>query len=170
MISCSFHTTVDFIMKTKSKNQIVVKDGKSTIACWPQEFEHRPTVGDRVKFPENLAKTLKGYHAEGAVSLVEMDQHTGDFQIVLDAECGLATDQRPFVALNASLLPDRIHQQVEDHVRLRLDMPVIEWEDSSETTPVIRLHPFKSELKTPLATLQQELREILNEAVKLAPC
>ena len=157
-------------MKTNAMNKIVVKDVKTKIADWTQEFEHRPTVGDRIKFPENVAKTLEGYQPEATVSLVEMDQNTGDFQIVLDAECNLGTDQRPLVTLNASLLPERIHQQVENHVRQRLNLPVLEWEESSETTPVIRLHPFKSNLKTPLPTLQKELREILDEAVKLAPC
>ncbi|WP_348223636.1 hypothetical protein [Luteolibacter sp.] len=157
-------------MKTKSMNQIVVKDGKSKIANWTQEFEHRPTVGDRVGIPADVAKALKGYQSEATVSLVEMDQQTGDFHIVLEAECNLPADQRPVVTLNASLLPDRIHDQVENLVRQRLEMPVLEWEDSSETTPIIRFHPFQSQPRTPLATLQKELREILNDAVKLAPC
>ena len=147
-----------------------MKDGKSKIACWAQEFEHRPTVGDRLGIPEDVAKTLQGYHTEATVSLVEKDQSTGDFRIEVEAECDLATDQRPLVTLNASLLPERIRSQVEDHVKQRLDLPVLEWAESSETEPVIRLHPFKSHLKTPLATLQQELRGILQDAVKLAPC
>lgn len=157
-------------MNTKSNDQIVVKDGKSKIACWTQEFEHLPTVGDRLKLPEDVAKTLAGYHAEGTVALVEKDHNTGDFRIEVAAECDLAIDQRPLVTLNASLLPERIHCDVEDHVKKRLDLPVLEWEESSLTEPIIRLHPFKSHLKTPLDTLQHELGEILREAVKLAPC
>lgn len=157
-------------MKTKSNDLIVVKDGKSKIASWTQEFEHRPTVGDRLRIPEDVAKTLPGYHAEATVSLVEKDYNTGDCTIDLEAECDLATDQRPLVTLNASLLPERSRREVEDHVRRRLVLPVLEWEESSATEPIIRLHPFKSQLKTPLDTLQHELGEILREAVKLAPC
>lgn len=157
-------------MKTKTMTQIVVKDGKSNIASWTQEFEHRPTVGERVGIPDDVARALEGYEAEAVVALEQMDQNTGDFLIVADAKCNLATDQRAVVTLNASLLPERIHKDVEDHVRRRLELPVIEWEESSETTPVIRLHPFKSNPKTPLDTLQRELREILHRAVQLAPC
>ena|SRR6478672_11207992 len=157
-------------MKTKSINKIVIRDGKTRLAEWTQEFEHRPTVGDRITFPENVARTLQGYRPEAAVCLVEMDQNTGDFQIIVDAECNVPADQRPLVTLNASLLPKRIHQRVENHVRQRLDLPVLEWEESNETTPIVRLHPFKNQLKTPLATLQKELREIHDDAVKLAPC
>ena len=157
-------------MKTNLINQIVVKDGKTKIASWAQEFEHRPTVGDRLRIPDDVAKSLEGYHAEGTVSLVEKDQHTGDYRIEVEAQCDLATDQRPLVTLNASLLPERIHREVEDYLKRCLDLPVLEWEESCETEPIIRLHPFKSQLKTPLATLQRELREILHQAVKLAPC
>ncbi|MES2923519.1 MAG: hypothetical protein V4819_18330 [Verrucomicrobiota bacterium] len=157
-------------MKTKPLDQIVVKDGKTTIATWTQEFEHRPTVGDRIRIPENVAQALVGYQPEATVSQLGMDQNTGDVQIVLDANCSMAADQRPLVTLNASLLPERIRQQVEDHVRQRLDGPVLLWEESSATSPIIRLHPFKSSLKTPQETLQNELRAILGEAVKLAPC
>lgn len=157
-------------MKTKSISQIVVNDDKSRIAEWTQEFEHRPTVGDRIRIPDNVARTLDGYKTEAAVSLVKLDHKTGDFQLVLSAECNLPGNQRPLVTLNASLLPERIHRQVENHLRKRLDLPVLEWAASSETAPIIRLHPFKARPKTPLATLQQELRDILGEAVKLAPC
>jgi hypothetical protein len=157
-------------MNTKNITQVVVKDGRSKIAGWTQEFEHRPTVGDRIRIPDDMALTLKGYDAEAVVSLEEMDQATGDFRIIADASCSLPTDQRAVVTLNASLLPERIRKEVEDHVRQRLDLPVLEWEDSTLTTPVIRMHPFKSQPKTPLDTLQRELREILHKAVALAPC
>jgi hypothetical protein len=127
-------------------------------------------VGDRILIPEDVARTLKGYDPEAVVSLEEMDQTTGDFRIIADALCSLPTDQRAVVTLNASLLPERIRKEVEDHVRRRLDLPVLEWEESTHTTPIIRMHPFKSQLKTPLDTLQHELREILHKAVALAPC
>jgi hypothetical protein len=157
-------------MKTKTINKIVVKDGKSKIASWNQDFEHRPTVGERVKIPAAVAETIKDFKPEATVSLVQMDQTTGDFQIVVDAECKLPTDQRPVVALNASLIPDRIRTDVEGHLRKRLDSPVLDWEESSATTPIIHLHPFKSKLRTPLEKLQAEVGEMVNEAIKLAPC
>lgn len=157
-------------MKTQTNIQIVVQDGKSKITKWTQDFEHCPTVGDRIRIPEARAGDLQGYQPEATVTMVEVDQNTGRFQITAEAECTLPADQRPLVTLNASLLPERIHDQVEKHVRQRLDLPVLEWEESTHTAPIIRLHPFKSHLRTPLDTLQHELRDILNEAVKLAPC
>ena len=157
-------------MNTKTTTQIVIKDGRSKIASWAQEFEHRPTVGDRIRIPDEVALTLEGYDAEATVSLEEIDRTTGDFRIVADAACGLPTDQRPVVTLNGSLLPERIRKEVEDHVRRRLDRPILEWEESSTTTPIIRLHPFKSQLKVSPDTLQHELRDILHKAVALAPC
>lgn len=157
-------------MNTNNITQIVIKDGRSEIASWPQEFEHRPTVGDRIRIPDDVARTLEGYDAEAIVTLEEIDITTGDFRIVANAACGLPSDRRPVVTLNASLLPERIRKEVEDHVRRRLDMPVLEWEESSATAPIIRLHPFKSQPKTSLDTLQRELGAILHKAVELAPC
>jgi hypothetical protein len=157
-------------MKTKTTYQIVVKDGKSKIADWTQEFEHTPIVRERIKIPENVAHTLEGYETDAIVSMVEMVQSTGEFRIVAAATCNLATDQRPVVTLNASLIPERIRQEVEDHVRRQLDLPVLEWEESAETAPIIRLHPFNSHPRTPLDTLQDELRQILHSALELAPC
>lgn len=152
-------------MKTKTISQIVLKDGKSKIASWNQEFEHRPTVGERIRIPEGVARTLEGYDTEATVSMEEMVLNSGEVVIVADAACKLPTDQRPVVTLNASLLPVRIRKEVESHVRNRLDLPLLDWEESSMTEPIIRLHPFKSKPKTSLDTLQRELREILDKAV-----
>jgi len=158
------------IMKTKTICQVVVKDSRSKIASWTQEFEHRPTPGDRIPIPENVARNLEGYDAEATVSLVEMDLESGEFRIVADASCNLATNQRPVVTLNASLIPERVREEVEDHVRRRLELPVLEWQESAETAPIVRLHPFKSQPRIPLATLQDELRQILRHAVELSSC
>lgn len=66
--------------------------------------------------------------------------------------------------------PVNSRKEVVSHVRRRLDLPILDWQESSMTEPIIRLHPFKSQLKTPLDTLQRELREMLDKAVALAPC
>lgn len=157
-------------MTTKTISQIVLRDGKSKIASWVQEFEHRPTVGDKIQIPEDVARTLEGYDAEATVSMEEISLNSGVVLLVAEAMCKLPADHRPVVTLNASLLPERIRKEVEAHLRGRLDMPVISWEESSETLPVIRFHPFKSQPKTPLDTLQRELRQILNEAAAPSPC
>lgn len=157
-------------MNSKTITQMIVKDGSSKIANWTQEFANRPTVGDRIRIPEEVARTLEGYDSEATISLEEIDRITGEFRIIADAECSLPANQRPVVTLNASLLPARIRKEVEDHVRRRLDLPLLEWEESSVTTPITRLHPFKSHLKTPPDTLQRELREILHKAATPAPC
>jgi len=157
-------------MKTKTISQIVLKDGKSTIASWTQDFEHRPTVGERIRIPDDLVRTLEGYDAHATVSMEEMVLDSGDVVIVAEAACKLPAARRPVVTLNASLLPVRIRKEVEAHLRRRLDFPILDWEESSMTEPIVRLHPFKSQLKTPLDTLQREIREILHRAVALAPC
>ncbi len=156
-------------MNTKTISQIVLKDGKSKIAGWTQDFEHRPTVGDRIRIPDDVVRSLEGYDAEATISMEEMALTTGDVLIVADAVCKLPPDHRPVVTLNASLLPERIRNEVEAHVRRRLEMPVLDWEESSETVPVVRFHPLKSQPKTSLDTLQRELREILDKAVAPAP-
>ncbi|WP_193213054.1 hypothetical protein [Luteolibacter marinus] len=155
-------------MKTKSKNQVVVKDGKTRIADWNREFEQHPTVGDRIAIPDDVARNLSGYESEVTVSMVRMDPHTGDLVIEADARCKIPTEQRAVVTLNAGLIPERVRQEAERLLRSRLDHPVIDWEESDEATPIVRIHPFKSELKTPLEQLQEQLREVVLDASKLA--
>lgn len=162
---CKTRRSGEIAMNTKTISQIVLKDGKSKIAAWTQEFEHRPTVGDRIRIPDDVVRTLEGYDTEATVSMEEMVLNSGDLLIVADAACKVPANHRPVVTLNASLLPERIRKEVEGHVRRRLDMPVLDWEESSEIMPVIRFHPLKSQPKTPLDTLQRELRQILDKAV-----
>lgn len=157
-------------MKTNTKTQIVLKDGKSTIGTWTIDFAHHPTVGERVEVPDDVLKALPGYGAEAVISMVRIDPDSGELNIEAAAKCELPIDQRPVVILNANLVPERIRGRVEKHLRSRMNLPLLDWEASSATDPIVQLHPFNSRQETPLATLQKELHAILLESSELAHC
>ena len=157
-------------MKTNTKTQIVLKDGKSTIGTWTIDFAQHPTVGDRIEVPQEVLDALPGYGAEAVISMVRLDPHSGELNIEAAAKCSLPIDQRPVVILNSDLVPERVRAQVEKHLRNRLKLPLLDWEESSVTDPIVQLHPFNSQQETPLPTLQKELHAILLESSELAHC
>lgn len=150
----------------ETTNHIVLMDAKSEVASWPLNSGSRPTVGDRIDVTIGARGT--GYGNSGTVTKVEVNQRNGVCRIVVEADCPLANEQRPVVSLNANLIPDRLRKEVEAHLRSRLDFPVLEWMESYETRPIVQVHEGSTPLKTPLRTLQSELRDILEKAVDLA--
>ena len=155
-------------MKTKTKSQIVLKDGKSTIASWNTDSATRPTVGERIDLPEKVTGKLKDYASQAEVTMVRMDPQHGELVVEAAAQSNLPVDQRPVVILNASMVPERLRQEVEDHLRKQLVLPVLDWEESTATTPIVQLHPFQGRLKTPVAQLQEELHEMIVHAIEPA--
>jgi hypothetical protein len=89
-------------MKTKTTTQVIVKDGKSIIADWTQEFEHRPTVGDRIRIPDDVVRTLAGYEPQAFISMEEIDQSTGDFRIIAEAQCRCSCGRKAPLQLRSS--------------------------------------------------------------------
>ncbi len=147
-------------------NQVILKDGKSVIGTWSLGTGNHPTIGDRIDISAEARKA--GYGEKGEVTKVEFDRTEPVCRIEVEADCPLATDQRPVIALNQSMFPEKLRESVEDHVRSRLEFPVLEWEESYRTTPIVRVHEFNGRLKTPLDTLQAELRDILTAASELS--
>jgi hypothetical protein len=149
-------------------HQIVLKDGKSTIATWPQAPGDHPTIGDRIEIPSGTLEANAGFGGSATVSKVEIDHHNHVCRIEAEAGCKLPADQRPVITLNSSLVPENLRQEVENHVRGQVDFPILEWEDSFESKPVVRFHLLNGELRTPLETLETGVRGILKDHSELA--
>lgn len=144
------------------QNQIILKDGRSTLGTWAHESSGSVTVGDRIEIPSNIAGDHRGYGAEAIVSRIELDTQTGVYNIEAEVQSDVPTSKRPVVTLNSSLVPTHLHDRFENFVRGKLNVPVIEWEDSFETNPVIRLHQHDDNSRTTLADLQADLRAELH--------
>lgn len=67
-----------------------------------------------------------------------------------------------YVALNSSLVPEVHRTSVEGIVRGQLELPVFEWEESDDTAPVIRFHPFDSRPSVSMVELNKEIRSFLH--------
>lgn len=148
----------------------MLKDGRMQLATWSQDFEHMPTIGERVDVSGRLSHGISGYGDQGMVSRVEMDPENSMQRIDVEAECELKDHQRPVVFLNANLVPARDRAEVEDYLRSHLDLPILDWENSLETQPIVRVHTGLAKLRTPVPTLQAEIRNILMSHSELSHC
>jgi len=150
-------------MKTNPSNMhFVLRDGKAIIGRWSPASAMDLTIGDRVGLPQDIIRDHPGYGTHAVVSRVEMDNTNGACNVDLDVECPVPASRRPYVALNSSLVPEAHRASVEEIVRGRLELPVLEWEESYETTPVIRFHPFDSRPGVSMVELNKELRSHLH--------
>lgn len=150
------------------KNQITLKDGKSRIANWTVESGTKLTVGDRIDLPAEVAREHPGFGKQATVSRVELDSQTGALLIDVEADGEIAGSDRPVVTLNSSLVPEDLRTAVESQIRQRLGVPVIEWEESFESAPVLRLHQFGQSKEVTLPMLQTEIRASLNQLLDSA--
>lgn len=151
-------------MKTDNQNyHIVLKDGKSRIADWTQDFESQPTLGDRITLPASVNSIDTGYLREAIVSRVEIGAPAGGRTIEAHAESSIPAARRTVVTLNRSLIPERVREVVEARIRKLVQLPIFEWEESFGSNPIIRLHQFHTHGDTVLTTLQAEIRVILDQ-------
>ncbi len=148
-------------------SRIILKDGRSRIADWPHQGAHL-TVGDRVTIPQEVSGSIPGYLAEGTVSRVEFDTATGGWNIEADAGCPVIESQRPVITLNASRVDESQRAEVEAHLRKRVDYPVFDWEDSYESSPVLRIHDHGADLQGKLPQLQSEVLKMLKVSPELS--
>ncbi len=150
-------------MKTNpSKLNFVLRDGKAIIGRWTPGSAMELTIGDRVGLPQDIIRDHPGYGTHAVVSRVELDINSGARNVDLDVECPLPANRRPYVLLNSSLVSDANRASVEEIVRGKLELPVLEWEESYETTPVIRFHPFDSRPGVSMSELNSQLRSHLH--------
>jgi hypothetical protein len=147
---------------------VVLKDGKSELATWSQDPSGRPTVGERIQIPAAVLAAITGFGPSGNVTKVEIDQRNHAGRIEVEAESTTSIELRPVLTLNASLIPENLRQLVESHLRAGLESPVLEWEESFDSKPIVRVHQLKGGLQTPLETLQSEVLGILKDHSELA--
>jgi hypothetical protein len=144
---------------------VLLKDGRTQLACWSQDFESLPTVGDRIEVAGRHA--IPGYGDQATISLVFADPG-GSPRIEAQAECELPDYERPVVFLNSALFPEDRRAAAEECLRSELYLPLIHWEESPEPKAILRLHENKCKLPVPLATLQAKLRDLAREGSTLS--
>ncbi|RYD19713.1 MAG: hypothetical protein EOP88_17935 [Verrucomicrobiaceae bacterium] len=158
-------------MSIEQQNQtrrIILKDGRSRIADWPQQEGTHLTVGDRVTVPQDVAGSLPGYLTEGTVTRVEFDTASGGWNVEAEVGCPVPESNRPVVTLNSSRIEEAQRAEVEAHLRKRVDYPVFDWEDSFESSPVLRIHDHGADLQAKLPQLQSEVLKMLKVSPELS--
>jgi len=148
-------------MKTNENSKtstVSLRDGKSELAFWSQDFKNLPTVGERIEVTSRCA--FPGYGDHASVSSVHWDQESGGHRIDLQAECGIPDHERPEVFLNASMFPAERRAVAEECVRLELGVPLIHWEESFEPRVIVRMREGKGQPKVPRVALQGKLTAI----------
>lgn len=154
--------------QTNQNSRIILKDGRSRIADWPHQDNAHLTVGDRVALPQDVADKLPGYLAEGTVTRVEFDTASGSWNVEAEVGCPIIESNRPVITLNASRVDDAQRAAVEAHLRKRVDYPIFDWEDSYESTPVLRIHDHGADLQGKLPQLQSEVLKMLKVSPELS--
>ena len=150
----------------KEMNQIILKDGRSRIATWSCETGGHLTVGDRVELPSEIAKENPGYGPGAVVSRVEYSADDGLCHIEAEADCQIPANRRTVVTLNGNRVERALRSAVETHIRKRVELPLLEWEDSQESTPVLRMHSLGEPPKASLPELQREVSQLLADALQ----
>lgn len=156
-------------MKTNENcktSKVSLRDGKTELVSWPQDFENLPTVGERIEVAGRCA--FPGYGDQASVSSVHWDPESGGQRIDLQAECEIPDHERPEVFLNASMFPAERRGAAEECVRRELGVPLIHWEESFEPRAIVRLREGKGKPKAPLVTLQSKLTAIARHEPELA--
>ncbi|RYD48400.1 MAG: hypothetical protein EOP85_03620 [Verrucomicrobiaceae bacterium] len=151
----------------QNASRVILKDGRSRIADWPHTSSHL-TVGDRVEIPQDISATIPGFLTEGTVSRVEFDTATGGWSIEVEVGCPVAESQRPVIILNASRIDESQRAEVEAHLRKRVDYPIFDWEDSYESSPVLRIHDHGANLQEKLPQLRSEILKMLKVSPELS--
>jgi hypothetical protein len=131
-------------MKTNQKTKtstVTLLDGKSELACWTQNFENLPTVGERIDVTGRCG--FPGYANQAIVVGVLCGQESEEPQLTLQAECEVPDRERPEIFLNANRVPVERRGMVETCARRELTLPLIHWEESFEPRAIVRLRMGK---------------------------
>jgi|GEM_PF-1855069 len=157
-------------MKTNDKpniTHVILKDGLSILASWTHQFDKIPTIGETISISDQWADPLPGYGDRASVRKIELNTKTNELHIEVEPLLHQKESSRPVVALNADLIPERVRTAVESYLRDHLDLPLLDWEQSHELEPILRLHENGSKAKSDLPQLQAGIRHILHEANEL---
>jgi len=156
-------------MKTNQENQmnqIILKDGRSRIGEWTAETGGHLTVGDRVELPGEIARENPGYGPGAVVTRVEHSADDGLCHIEAEADCKVPANRRTVVTLNKDRVERALRADVEAHIRKRVELPLLEWEESRESVPVLRMRSPGDAPKASLADLQREVSQLLADSLQ----
>lgn len=148
---------------------VQINDGKTAIDRWPYAFEHLPTIGDVIAISSVGGSAPTGYDSKAEVFRIDRDLSTGEVTIILDLKPASSKAARPVAFLNADYIPEHLRRDVEEHLRGQLEVPAFEWVQSTDPSPVLRVHQGLSEIQPEIvAKLQKGVRKILDAASPLA--
>ena len=152
-------------MKTNPPNTqtfVILKDGGAQLAAWTQSFDQRPTLGESLEIPADLHTDLAGYEPHALVSRIELRSPLPD-QIDLEASCRIQKFERTIIVINSSLICDSMRGDVEAYVRSKLQFPLIYWDSSTDSYPVVRFYdPASGQTSCPQA-IQSGLLDLRHE-------
>lgn len=140
--------------------KVVLKDGRTTLATWSQEFEKPPTIGDSISIATSWKDPLPGFTEQARVSKIELDTKTGRHRI--EAEVIATTRQRPVVFLNTHRIPENLRSKVEEYVRTQIPVALPSWEESPEPVAILRVHENGHPLNQRLSDLRHGVQDLLH--------
>ena len=138
--------------------RIRLQDGKSTLTTWEQQLATIPTIGESIPIPPR-PETDGRYQPQAVVSRIDHDLKTGGIEVIAEATPLGETSKRATVFLNAAYVPENLRNEVENLVRKHLDVPVFEWQESSEPTPLLEIHGGKATVPADLNGLRNQIKE-----------
>jgi hypothetical protein len=142
---------------------VVLKDGRTTLATWSQEFEKPPTIGDSISIAAWWKAPLPGFTEQARVSKIELDTKTRQHRV--EAEVIATTRQRPVVFLNSHRIPEELRGKVETYIRTEIPVALPSWEESTEPVAILRVHENGHSLKESLSVLQSRVLKILSAEI-----
>lgn len=148
-------------MQTQQPNQhlsFVLKDGHSRLATWILPGDRRPSLNESVEVPDRFREALVGYEPRAVVTRIEVGKSPPD-QVDLEAISLTKMEHRPVIVLNSDRIGDRWRGGVEAYLRSQLANPLIYWESSISSDPVVRFHDPATGVKACNSVMQSGILE-----------
>ncbi|MES2466884.1 MAG: hypothetical protein V4675_06255 [Verrucomicrobiota bacterium] len=150
-------------MNTNAINQqasIVLKDGHTILATWTLPFDKRPQLFDSLEIPARFQTALAGYEPTAVITRIEVRPALPD-KIDLAALCHVKEQDRPVIVINSARIGKSQHGAAEGYLRSKLQFPLIYWESSTASDPVVRFHDSVTGRKSCPADIQSGLIDLL---------
>jgi hypothetical protein len=138
--------------------RIRLQDGKSTLTTWEQQLAAIPTIGESINVRSG-AETDGRYQPQAIVSKIDHDLKTGDIEVTAEVVPLGDDSKRNTVFLNAAYVPENLRTQVETLLRNHFDVPVFEWQESPDPTPLLEIHGGKPTAPAELNRLRNQIKE-----------
>ncbi len=150
-------------MNTNAVNQqasIVLKDGDTILATWTLPFDKRPQLFESLEIPARFQTALAGYEPTAVITRIEVGAPLPD-KIDLAALCHVKDQGRPVIVINSARIGKSQRGAAEGYLRSRLQFPLIYWESSTASDPVVRFHDPVTGRKSCPADIQSGLIDLL---------